>query len=66
MSIKGENIRNIAIIGHSGEGKTTLCEAMLAAAGAIDRQGKVLDGTTVSDYDEMEKARKMSIYTTCS
>ncbi len=66
MSILGENIRNIAIIGHSGEGKTTLCEAMLAASGSIDRQGKVVDGTTVSDYDEMEKARKMSIYMTCS
>ncbi|MBR2375311.1 MAG: elongation factor G [Clostridia bacterium] len=66
MSIKGENIRNIAIVGHSGEGKTTLCEAMLFNGGAIDRQGKVLDGTTVSDYDDLEKAKKMSIYTSCS
>ena len=66
MSIQGENIRNIAIVGHSGEGKTTLCEAMLFNGGAIDRQGKVTDGTTVSDFDELEKAKKMSIYTSCS
>ena len=66
MNVTGENIRNIAIIGHSGEGKTTLCEAMLFNGGVIDRQGKVLDGTTVSDFDEMERARKMSIYASCS
>ncbi|MBE7077749.1 MAG: elongation factor G [Clostridiales bacterium] len=66
MSINGENIRNIAIVGHSGEGKTTLCEAMLFNGGAIDRMGKVTDGTTVSDYDDLEKAKKMSIYTSCS
>ena len=66
MSINGENIRNIAIVGHSGEGKTTLCEAMLFNGGVIDRMGKVPDGTTVSDYDDLEKAKKMSIYTSCS
>ncbi len=66
MAIQGENIRNIAIVGHSGEGKTTLCEAMLFNGGAIDRQGKVLDGTTVSDFDELEKAKKMSVYTSCA
>ncbi|MBQ9729840.1 MAG: elongation factor G, partial [Clostridia bacterium] len=66
MNTHGENIRNIAVIGHSGEGKTTLVEAMLASAGAIDRQGKVLDGTTVSDFDELERAKKMSVYTSCS
>ena len=66
MKFQGENIRNIAVVGHSGEGKTTLCEAMLFNGGAIDRQGKVLDGTTVSDFDELEKAKKMSIYTSCS
>ena len=60
------SIRNIAVVGHSGEGKTTLCEAMLFNGGAIDRQGKVTDGTTVSDFDELEKAKKMSIYTSCS
>ena len=61
-----ESIRNIAVVGHSGEGKTTLCEAMLLNGGAIDRMGKVPDGTTVSDYDELEKAKKMSIYTSCA
>lgn len=66
MNNQGENIRNIAVVGHSGEGKTTLVEAMLFNGGAIDRQGKVLDGTTVSDYDELEKAKKMSIYTSAS
>ena len=66
MNVHGENIRNIAIVGHSGEGKTTLCEAMLFNGGAIDRMGKVTDGTTVSDFDELEKAKKMSIYTSCS
>ena len=66
MSINGENIRNIAIVGHSGEGKTTLCEAMLFNGGVIDRMGKVPDGTTVSDYDDLEKAKKMSIYTACA
>ena len=66
MKLQGENIRNIAIVGHSGEGKTTLCEAMLFNGGAIDRQGKVVDGTTVSDFDDLEKAKKMSIYTSCS
>ena len=57
MSINGENIRNIAVVGHSGEGKTTLCEAMLFNGGVIDRMGKVTDGTTVSDFDDLEKAK---------
>ncbi len=65
-SIKGDKIRNIAIVGHSGEGKTSLCEAMLFNGGAIDRMGKVTDGTTVSDYDELERAKKMSMYTSSS
>ena len=66
MNVRGESIRNIAVVGHSGEGKTTLCEAILFNGGAIDRMGKVMDGTTVSDFDELEKAKKMSIYTSCS
>ena len=66
MSINGENIRNIAVVGHSGEGKTTLVEAMLYNGGAIDRMGKVTDGTTVSDHDDLEKAKQMSIYASCA
>ncbi len=61
MSIKGEDIRNIAVIGHSGEGKTSVCEAILFNGGSTERLGKVTDGTTVTDYDEQEIARKMSI-----
>ena len=56
-----DKIRNIALIGHGGEGKTSLLEAMLYKTKAIDRLGKVNDGNTVSDYDQAEIARKMSI-----
>ena len=56
-----DKIRNIALIGHGGEGKTSLLEAMLFKTKAIDRLGKVTDGNTVSDYDQEEIARKMSI-----
>ena len=66
MSISGENIRNIAVIGHGGEGKTTLCEAMLFCAGAIDRMGRTDDGTTTTDFDELEKARKSSVFLSCA
>ncbi|MBQ9782021.1 MAG: elongation factor G [Clostridia bacterium] len=54
-------IRNVAIIGHSGEGKTTLCEAILFNCGAIERQGKVEDGNTCMDFDAEEIAKKSSI-----
>ena len=66
MEITAKDIRNIAVIGHSGEGKTTLCEAMLFNGGAIDRMGKIEDGTTVMDFDDAEKQRKMSVYAACS
>ena len=56
-----DKIRNIALIGHGGEGKTSLLEAMLYKTKAIDRLGKVDDGNSVSDYDQEEIARKMSI-----
>ncbi len=56
-----ENIRNIALLGHGGTGKTSLCEAMLITAGAVGRMGKVDDGTTATDYSEEEIARKISI-----
>lgn len=57
----GNNIRNVAIVGNFGEGKTTLAEAMLFNGKAIDRQGSVANGNTVMDYDSEEIARKMSL-----
>lgn len=56
-----ENIRNVVLIGPSGSGKTTLVESMLFAAGAIPRAGSVPDGTTVSDYDDVEKRQERSV-----
>ncbi|MCD8201512.1 MAG: elongation factor G [Clostridia bacterium] len=64
MATTAKDIRNVAVVGHSGDGKTSLCEAMLYNAGAIDRIGKTADGTTVCDYDDIEKQRQMSIYAT--
>lgn len=61
MGTTANNIRNIAIVGHSGEGKTTLTEAILFNGGAIERMGRTDNGTTVSDFDEQEIARKMSV-----
>lgn len=55
------NIRNIAVLGHGGKGKTTLCEAMLYISGATDRLGKVADGNTVLDFDAEEKRRQISV-----
>ena len=56
-----KNIRNIAIAGHGGRGKTTLSEAMLYLAKASDRLGRVADGNTVMDFDAEEKKRNVSI-----
>ncbi len=62
-SYTSENIRNVALLGHSGCGKTTFLEAALLTSGAITKAGKVESGNTVSDYDKMEIERGSSINT---
>jgi len=57
-----EFLRNVALVSHGGAGKTMLAEAFLHATGATTRLGKVEDGTTVSDYDDEEHRRKISLY----
>lgn len=64
--ILSENIRNVAIIGHSGEGKTSLAEAILFNGKTIDRMGKTTDKNTVMDFDEQETARGISISLACA
>ena len=56
-----DRIRNVALIGHRGCGKTSLHEAMLFEAGAVNRLGRVEDGSTVSDHEDDEKQRGLSI-----
>ena len=55
------SLRNVVLVGHSGSGKTTLVEALALTAGAVNRAGRVEDGATVSDYDEMEHRRRRSV-----
>jgi elongation factor G len=55
------SLRNVALVGHSGSGKTQLVSALLFDAGAVNRLGKVDEGTTVTDYDEEEIARKHTL-----
>src|SRR3569833_2867088 len=60
---EGANIRNVAVVGHSHSGKTSLVSAMLYTAGSTQRLGRVDEGNTVTDYDEEEVSRKMTIST---
>src|SRR6266576_1811206 len=61
MPTEPGKIRNVAVTGHRGTGKTSLVEAMLFQAGAINRLGTVEGGTTTSDWDEDEQRRQMSL-----
>ncbi|AJF64205.1 elongation factor G-like protein EF-G2 [Streptomyces vietnamensis] len=54
-------VRNVVLVGHSGSGKTTLVEALAQTAGAVNRAGRVEDGATVSDYDEIEHRQQRSV-----
>ena len=61
MSYSVQNIRNVCLLGHSGNGKTALAESLLYMTGAIDRIGRGADGNTVCDYDPEETKRQISI-----
>jgi elongation factor G len=63
-SFEPGKIRNVAVVGHRGTGKTSLVEAMLFQAGAVNRLGQIEQGSTVSDWDEEEQRRQMSLAST--
>jgi len=60
---RGEEIRNVPLVGHSGSGKTMLAEAMLFKGGVLNRLGRISDGTTASDFDPDEKEAEKSFFT---
>ncbi len=66
MTYTTENIRTVALVGHGGAGKTTLAEALLAKAGAIQAAGSVERGTTVCDFDPLEKSYQHSLNASAS
>ena len=63
MSYSAQNIRNVCLLGHGGNGKTSLAESMLYSTGGTDRLGKVPDGNTVCDFDPEEIRRQISLST---
>ena len=64
MTLETKNIRNVALLGHSGSGKTTFAETMLFESETISRRGTVEDGTTTSDFTGLEKEKQGSLFST--
>ena len=62
---ESSSLRNVALIGHGGTGKTSLGEAFIYGSGKTDRLGKVDDGTSSLDFEPEEQKRNISIATTC-